>query len=64
MLSVEEAKAELNAPFEEGRERPARCYSRREAEAARRLAYRVLRPLARADAGAPGDQQPDDQQSD
>lgn len=52
MLSVEDCKEKLNAPFEEGRpERPARCHSRSEAETARRLAYRVLRPLARQRAG-------------
>ena len=46
MLSVEEIKEELNAPFEKGGDRPARCYSRRDAEVVRRQAYRFLRPLA------------------
>ena len=48
MLSVEEAKDQLNAPFEEEEPaQPARCYSRRDAEALRRQAYRFLRPLVR-----------------
>lgn len=45
MLSVEDCKEKLNAPFEEGRGQPVRCYSRREAEAHRRRAYRLFGAL-------------------
>jgi hypothetical protein len=59
MLSVEQIRQKLNAPFEESRpERPARCHSRSEAEAARRLAYRLLRPLARKRGSTPASDAP------
>jgi hypothetical protein len=48
MLSVEQFQKKLNAPFEEGRDEPTRCYSRRDAEALRRQAYHFLCPFARA----------------
>lgn len=48
MLSVEQFQEKLNAPFEEGRDEPTRCYSRREAERRHREAHRFIRELMQA----------------